>query len=208
MSTTFPTSPSFAAVDFRIISPGLSTESFSGKFRRVSIGTQYYSFGVQFPNVTAREFGPVAAFIAAQRGSFNDFDIILPEISFSKGQNFEFIGAPQVFLGGGSLPAGTTAIPVNALDSGQARTEVMRAGDFIRFANHTKVYMLTANVDSNNAGEATMSITPGLIEPVPVGTLLTTTAVPFRAVLEDFEQEYSVSFGGITTMELRMREVF
>jgi hypothetical protein len=206
MSGTYPTTPSFNAVDFQINSPGKISESFSGKLRRVSAGTQYYSFGVQYPNVIARDFGPVAAFIARQYGSFDDFQIVLPEISFPKGNNYSFIGTPQV-ASAQALTAGTTSIPCNAF-GGASKTEVLRAGDFIKFANHTKVYMVVEDVNTNSSSEATITINPGLVVSVPVGTLLTTTAVPFTVVMEDFDQEYSVGIGGITTMTLKMREVF
>jgi hypothetical protein len=205
MSINYPTSPEFQAVDFQINSPGLTTESFSGKLRRVSIGTQYFTFGVQYPNMTARNFGPVAAFISRQRGSFFEFDIVLPEISFSKGVNYAFINDPQT-VSGAALPTGTTVIPLNNL--GSNKQEIMRAGDLVRFLNHNKVYMLAENLNSNEAGEGTMTLTTGTLSPLPIGTKFLSTAVPIRAVLEDFQQEYSVSFGGITTMSLKMREVF
>jgi hypothetical protein len=206
MSGTYPTQPSFTAVDFKITSPGRSTESFSGKIRRVSVGTQYYSFGVKYPNMTDRELGPIAAFIARQYGSYDSFQIVLPEISYPKGNNYAFIGAPQVALISGSLAAGTLSIPTNGY-SGASKNEVLRAGDFIKFANHDKVYMVAENVNTNSSLEATITITPGLVTTVPNGTLLTTTAVPFTVCLEEFEQDYNVTFGGISTMGLKMREV-
>lgn len=207
MSGTYPSSPSFQAVDFKINSPGKISESFSGKIRRVSAGTQYYTFGVQYPNMTARDFGPVAAFIARQYGSYDDFQIVLPEISYPKGSNYSFIGTPQVALVSGSLATGTTSIPTNGY-SGASKNEVLRAGDFIKFANHSKVYMVVENVNTNASLEATITITPGLTRTVPNGTLLTTTAVPFTVILEEFQQEYTVGIGGITNMTLSMREAF
>lgn len=207
MSGTYPASPSFQAVDFQIISPGKSTESFSGKIRRVTVGTQYYTFGVKYPNMTARDFGPIQAFLARQYGSYDSFQIVLPEISYPKGQNYSFVGTPQVNLPGGSLAAGTLEFPTNGW-GGANKNEVLRAGDFIKFANHDKVYMIAENVNTDSSSEATVKITPGLVTTVPVGTLLTTTAVPFTVCLDEFQQEYSVSYGGMTTMSLKMREVF
>lgn len=206
MSGTYPASPSFQAVDFQIISPGKSTESFSGKVRRVTIGIQYYSFGVKYPNMTAREFGPVQAFLARQYGSYESFQIVLPEVSYPKGANYAFIGTPQVALEGGSLSAGTLEFPANGFSSGN-KNEVLRAGDFIKFANHDKVYMIAENVNTDNDLEATVKITPGLTQTVPNGTALVTTAVPFTVMLDEFQQEYSVTYGGMTTMSLKMREV-
>jgi hypothetical protein len=161
---------------------------------------------VQYPNITARDFGPVAAFIARQYGSYDSFQIVLPEISYPKGQNYSFIGTPQV-ASPSALAAGTSSIPCNAF-GGASKTEVLRAGDFIKFANHAKVYMVVDNVNTNGSSEATITINPGLVVSVPIGTLLTTTAVPFSVIMEEFQQEYSVTFGGITTMTLSMREAF
>jgi hypothetical protein len=68
--------------------------------------------------------------------------------------------------------------------------------------------MIAENVNTNSSLEATVRITPGLTQTVPNGTLLTTTSVPFTVCLDEFQQEYAVSYGGMTTMSLKMREVF
>lgn len=206
MSGTYPQSPQFEAVDFQINSPGKITESFSGKVRRISAGTQYYSFGVKYSSITARDFGPIAAFVASQFGSFDSFQIVLPEISTPKGNNYSFIGTPLVNAGAG-LAAGVNTIPVDGF-GGASKTEVLRAGDFIKFANHNKVYMVTQSVNTDASSTANITITPGLTQAVTNNTAIVSTDVPFTVILEDFSQDYSVSAGGISTMNFKMRETF
>ncbi len=53
MSGTFPSSPGFQAVNFKINTPTLTSETLSGKKRRVGMGHSYYTFTVKFPNQTS-----------------------------------------------------------------------------------------------------------------------------------------------------------
>ena len=82
MSGTFPSSPGFQSVNFNINTPTLVTETLSGKRQRVGMGHQFYSFTVKYPNQTQYQMGPVIAFLSAQYGPLESFEIVLPEISY------------------------------------------------------------------------------------------------------------------------------
>jgi hypothetical protein len=85
---------------------------------------------------------------------------------------------------------------------------VLAAGDFFKFANHSKVYMCVSPCVSNSSGVATLFFSCPLVSAVPNNTNLTITNVPFTAILTEDVQKFDVGFGGITTMSLAMREVF
>jgi hypothetical protein len=197
----FPTTPSFQTVNLKLNTPTQSTETFSGKTRRVGFGVSYYTFTVRYPDLTPRQAGIVQGFVARAFGPQLSFDVILPRISYSK-------FADQTT----SLPytVGATARgakQVNLTNCGSNKN-VLAAGDVFKFAGQDKVYMCVADCVSNSSGNATLFFSGSLIESVPSNIPLTITAVPFTVILESDQQEWDVGVGGMTSMELPMREVW
>jgi len=200
MSGTFP-STAFETVNFKINTPTISSETLSGKRRRVGMGHSFYTFSAKMTNQTARDFGAVSGFVAQQFGSLNSFQITLPEISYSKSTN-----APSTT----PTVTNTTAIGATSILLGNCGNTkmVLAAGDFFKFANHSKVYMCTTDCTSNSSGVATLYFSGGLVSSVPSSTQLTITAVPFTVIFENEIQEYTVGAGGISVITLDMREVW
>jgi hypothetical protein len=85
---------------------------------------------------------------------------------------------------------------------------VLAAGDYFKFANHTKVYQCTSPCTSNSSGVATLYFNGPLVLAVPSGTNLTITAVPFTVIADGEAQEFEAGYGGITSMSVAMREVW
>lgn len=196
----FPVTTGFTAVDFKVINPNIVSETNSGKIRRVGQGTSYYSWTAKFPSMTPRDFGPIAGFVAQGFGQLYSFTIILPEISYSKTINQSV--APTTV---GTIPAGAVNVAVTGCS---ISSEVLRAGDFFKFNNHSKVYQATVNCNSNSSGNATLYFAGTTVSNVPAGTGLTITSVPFTAILAESEQDYTIEIGGIASMTLEMREVW
>jgi hypothetical protein len=201
MSGTYPAAPAFETVGFKINTPTLVTDTFAGKRRRVGLGISFYSFSAKYSNITEYNFGPILGFVAAQYGPLESFQIVLPKISYSKSLN-----PPSTTPAtSASLAAGSNSVTLS--NCGASKT-VLAAGDFFKFANHTKVYMAMNDVTSNSSGNATLTFSGSAVSSVPSGTNLTITEVPFTVVLENEIQEYSVSSGGISTMSIDFREVW
>jgi hypothetical protein len=199
--TQFPDEVSFQAVSFQVNTPTQSTETFSGKTRRVGMGISYYSWEVRYPNLLPIDAGTVNGFVAQAFGPQFSFEIILPEISYSKAPS-QTNTVPRT-----SANASIGATSVTLANCGVSKN-VLAAGDFFKFANHSKVYMCVSPCVSNSSGVATLFFSCPLITAVPNPTNLTITAVPFTAILTEDVQKFDVGFGGITTMSLAMREVF
>jgi hypothetical protein len=201
LQTQFPTTPSFQSVNFKINTPTLTSETFSGKLRRVGQGVSYYSWEVQYPNLAPLDAGTVIGYVSQCLGPQFSFRIVLPEISFTKltGQT---ANTPTV-----STSSAIGSIQVTLTGCG-ANGKVLAAGDFFKFANHSKVYMCVSPVTANSGGVATLFFTSPSVSTIPQGTQVTITNVPFTAVLDEDVQEFDVGFGGITSMTLSMREVW
>jgi hypothetical protein len=201
MSGTYPLTPAFEAVNFKINTPTLVTETLVGKLRRVGSGVSFYTFTANYSNITAYDFGPITGFIASQLGQLDNFSIVLPEISFSKSLN----PPTTTPITSANLPQGNNSITLSNCGASKA---VLNAGDFFKFNNHTKVYMAVQDCVSSAGGTATLFFSCPVVSAVPSGTALTITAVPFNVILDNEIQEYAVGFGGISTMSVDFREVW
>jgi hypothetical protein len=197
------TNISFTAVDFQIVAPTITSESFSGKMRRIGQGHQYYTFSVKLPPLTSYQFGPIAAFISKQFGMVDSFTIQLPELSYNTGTNKDYIGGAQNTA---ALAAGVKTCTISGMTPD--KMQVLRAGDFFKFNNHSKVYMAVDDLNSNSSGQGTLNFSGGLVAAVPINTNITVDSVPFTVIMDSDIQEYRVGLGGMTEYEFKCREVW
>lgn len=200
IATQYPSTPVFSAVDFKTTTPTITSVTNSGKMRRVGMGTSYYSWTAKYNSLAPRDVGPVLGFIRYAEGSLYSFEIILPEISYTKTINQVSAAITQV-----AIPIGAVNVRISTTNT---NSEVLRAGDYFKFNNHSKVYQAVINCNSDSGGNATLYFASPTVSNVASGTSLTLTAVPFTAVFDGTEQDHSVSYGGITTLEVKMREVW
>ena len=201
MSGTYPAAPAFEAVNFKVNTPSIISETLVGKTRRVGSGVSFYTFSAKYSNIAAYDFGPIIGFQAAQLGQLDNFSIVLPEVSYSKSPN-----PPSTTPAtSASLTIGQNSVTLS--NCGASKT-VLAAGDFFKFANHTKVYMAVQDCISSAGGTATLTFSCPVVAAVPSATNLTITAVPFNVILDNEVQEYSVGYGGISTMTVDFREVW
>jgi len=199
--TQFPADPVGSAVNFKINTPTQISETMSGKIRRLGLGVSYYSWELNFTNLTPLQAGTITGYLGQTLGPQFSFEIILPRISFSKAPN----QTPNTPVTLTTAPIGSNNVNLTGLG---VEKNVLAAGDFFRFNNHTKVYMCVAPCVSNSSGNATLFFSCPLVQPVPNGTNVTINSVPFTAILEEEAQEYEVGFGGITNISIAMREVY
>lgn len=201
LATQYPSTPSFTAVNFTVNTPTQTTNTMSGKLRRVGMGISFYSWEVVYQNLPRLESGSVKGYLAQALGPQFSFEILLPTLSYSalSGQTAQI---PRT-----SATAALGATSVTLTNCG-ANGKVLAAGDFFKFANHSKVYQCVAPCTANGSGNATLFFTSPLVSAVPGNTNVTITAVPFTAVLANETQEWEAGNGGFTNMSVQMREVW
>ena len=88
-------------------------------------------------------FAPIQAFIIKQRSQKEDFTITFP--SYLDAQGHETV---TVSVNGVHYVVGDTTIAMDGFHSDGA--DRLKVGDFIKFANHSKVYMIVADVTSSS----------------------------------------------------------
>ena len=183
MSGAFPISTSkFETMGFKSIQNTIISKSQSGKKLARQIDNQRFGFTARI--ITAKRdevYGSLMAFIIKQRSGKENFTIIPPELKNAKGHENGTV------LVNGAHSVGDTTIAMDGFASDTAGA--LKTGDFIKFANHSKVYMVVADVTpSSNA--ATVTIEPPLVSSLADNEAVTYDSVPFTVYLTNDVQEF------------------
>lgn len=183
MSGAFPISNSkFSTMGIKSMQNTIISKSDSGKKLARQIDGQRFGFTAKI--ITAKRsdvYGELMAFIIKQRSGKENFTIIPPEVEDARGSETGTI------LVNGAHSAGDTTIALDGFASDTAGA--LKAGDFIKFANHSKVYMVISDVTpSSNA--ATVTIEPPLINSLLDDEGVTYDNVPFTVYLTNDIQEF------------------
>jgi len=183
MAGAFPISNSkFSTMGIKSSQNTLLSKSISGKKLARQIDNQRFSFTASI--ITAKRsdvYGELMAFIMKQRSSKEDFTIIPPEIEDARGNE-----TGTVLVNGVHAIGDTTIAMDGFAGDGAGR---LKAGDFIKFASHTKIYMVVADVTSSS-NAATVTIEPPLITALADDSVVTYDNVPFTVHLLNDAQEF------------------
>jgi hypothetical protein len=177
MSGTYPASPEASQVQISSLKFNLMSESLSGRRQVRGIGGQRWALTASYNPMTRAEFMPVYAFIVAQNGQFETFTFIPPVVGSTSGT------ATGTITTSASASIGATSVSLTGL------TGALKAGDYIKFASHNKVYMLTAD----RSGAGAVAIQPPLVAAVGSGVGVTYNNVPFTVRLNNDLQQYTLS---------------
>ena len=86
-------------------------------------------------------------------------------------------------------------------------TGVLKAGDLIKFASHTKTYMVQADADSNSSGEATIFLSPNTVASLADNEAVTVNTPSITVYLSTGELMYSTDTSGMFSISFDVREV-
>ena len=199
MSGQFPTSPNFRSLNFKDNRPTLVNQTLSGKKQVRQIGSQYFSFTVQMPPLQQEKAQEVFAFLQKQKGSFEDFTIVAPLDNLGAGKaetDIQVVGAHT---------SGDATIALDGFTANQ--TGALKAGDLVKFAGHSKVYMVQNNIDADGSGALTLQISPNLITTLADNEAVTVNKPSFTVYLESDEIMYSTDASGFYSISFDVREV-
>ena len=178
MAGAFPISTAkIDSLGIKSIQNTIISKSVSGKKLARQIDGQRWAFTARI--ITAKRsdvYGELMAFIVKQRSGKENFTIIPPEVEDARGTAS---GTPN-----GTASAGATSITL-----GGSGTGTLKAGDFIKFANHDKVYMVVA--DQSDISTGSLTIEPPLTTAVSSSDIIYDN-VPFTVHLNNDIQEFGV----------------
>ena len=185
MSGAFPiSSAKFESLGIKSIQNTIISKSQSGKKLVRQIDNQRFGFTARI--ITAKRsdvYGELMAFIVKQRSGKENFTIIPPEIEDARGSETGSV------LVNGVHAVGDTTIAMDAFaGDGDGR---FKAGDFVKFASHDKIYMVVSDVTSSS-NAAIVTIEPPLITALADNSAVTYDNVPFTVHLTSDIQEFGV----------------
>ena len=184
MSGAFPiSSAKFGTFGIKSIQNTIISKTVSGKKLARQIDNQRFAFTVQI--VTAKRsdvYGELMAFIIKQRSQKENFTIIPPEIEDARGNESGTV------LVNGVHAVGDTTIAMDAFAGDGAGR--FKAGDFLKFASHSKVYMVVADATSSS-NASTVTIEPPLRTALTDDSSVTYDSVPFNVHLTSDAQEFA-----------------
>lgn len=191
MAGTYPSTPEFQAINLESRHANISSETISGRMQVRSLGSQRWSFTARYNPMTRAEFQPVYAFVISQQGMLGTFQIVPPVIGSTSGT------ATGTMLANGNALIGDSTVAVDGI------TGTIKAGDLVKFASHSKVYMVTTDLD----GAGDLTIEPALLQNVTDNSEVTYNSVPFTMRLSNDIQQYSLSANEYYEYEIDMIEV-
>lgn len=163
------------------------------------IGAHLWLFTLRYGPMTRAEFSPIEAFLESQRGRY---------------RTFLFQPTPVYLTPQGTI-AGSTPVVDGASQTGEAvrirglaaSTTVLRAGDFLRFANHAKVYKAVEDVRSSSTGYAVVQLVPPLMASLADGEAININSPPFTVAQNNDTREFEIGSPGQFVFDVELIEV-
>lgn len=200
MSGTLPLSVQMPAqATLRSMQPTRVSVAHSLKRQVRTRGAQRWGIRMSWSPMRRNLFAQFQGFLLSQRGQADTFTTTLPGYTAPQGT---WPGTPLV---NGASQTGRSII-MDGFTASQ--TGVAKCGDLLKFAGHTKVYMITADANSNGSGQATLSIEPALVASPADNEAIVTSNVPFTVALASDSLDTNLSPGVLFTLEIDMVEVF
>jgi hypothetical protein len=197
MAGAFPTDPNFRSLNFQDNRPTLLNQTLSGKKSARQIGAQYFSFTVQMPPLEQMKAQEIFAFLQKQKGSSGNFTIQAPldNLGTSKNETDILVNT-----------AHSAGIDTVNMDGFSHSSHALRAGDLIKFAGHSKVYIVQEEVTASS-GQAAVKISPNLVSSLADNEAVTVNKPSFTVYLENNDIMYSTDASGFYSISFDVREV-
>jgi len=200
MSGTLPTSPETVTIKFDSWHGMTESKSLSGRSFRRLIGGHYWAFTFKYSGALSRaDAMKLLSFFQGQKNGFDTFTTTVPGMT-----------VPLWVATGTPLVNGASQVGSSIITDGWtvSITGILKAGDILKFANHTKVYMVTADANSNGSGQATISISPALVQSPADNSAITISSVPFNVRCTSETSGYFAAPGGFYSIEQGFVEVY
>ena len=219
----------FRSVNFKQRTQTVVTKTISGRSIRTQQATTLWEGTLEFPTLTHIEFRQIQGFVALAQGAFNEFDIILPNISSrTAGGRLHNLAVKDDTAAGSTTIAAYQTVdsagqPIKGDGDSAGYTPaddftILNMGDIIRFDNHNKVYMCTSDITPDTAGDFDITIQPALTSAV-IGmtgkdnsdyatiTEINYDNVAFRMVFKTDSQDYRYNVDGTVSFRVDVEEV-
>jgi len=190
LSTNF-----FRNVNIQSVTRTRISETISNKTQRKSVGGQHWALTLQSHNLTQAEMSELYSFLVKQNGQFDSFLFVPPKHGSTRSTNAS--GTPTVI---DDFAAGLVLIKA------QGGSGSLKKGDFIKFSNHDKIYMLVEDVDQDASSEDAFEIFPPLTQAITNSTTIQYNDVPFTVYLTNDRTAFKTGIDGTYQIDVTARE--
>jgi hypothetical protein len=199
MAGAFPTTKKPKTINFMSNRPTSTAYTLSGKRSTKLFGAQYFTLAVEMPFMKQNEFQEYYSFLVAQKGGFETFTFEYPldNQGADKDQTDILVNTSQ--------SAGDNTIAMDGFSV--STSNVLKAGDLIKFNGHDKVYMVTADASSGTLGESTVTIEPPLQSNVANNEAVTVNKPSFKVALVQDDVLFTTDASGFFALSFDLREV-
>lgn len=198
MSGTFPSSPMPTLLTLKSVQPTLVSVTHSLRRQVRSRGAQRWGLVLEYRDRSRAEMAPLLAFALAQRGQYESFQIV-PAL----------LGAPQGTAGGTPLTSGAQAAGLRSVTTdGWSAGATLKAGDLLKFAGHSKVYVLTADATADGSGAATLALEPALMAALADNESITVSDVPMTCAFDADQHEWPLQYGARMDWQTELVEAY
>ena len=198
MSGTFPATPAPRSIEVGSMQPSRVSTSHSLKRYTRTLNAQRWMLSLDFSDRNRDDLIPIWAFLVGQRGQYDTFQYVLPNPLYT----------PRGTATGSPVVNGNFGSPAEAQTGRTVYTRgwtggitVLKAGDFFKFASHSKVYMAREDATADGSGFSTLAIEPALVQAVYDGDALTVSSVPFTVSLTRDGAGFGVAPGSIFSLQ-------
>ena len=189
----FTPNKGYKALDWQSNTKSRVTTAVSGKVQRIKTGAQHWSFKLQSPSMSRAEFMADYSFLVQLDGQVTSFTIIPPEIGSARGT------ASGTLTNDATVAAGQSACQT---DGGSG---TLLKGDLIKFSNHDKVYMVTADRTISGTNDA-INFYPPLVTGITNSTTVTYDNVPVKVYMDKDEVKFITQTDGAFKYEIVLNE--
>ena len=149
------------------ISISSTTQTYTSVSQNLSVesrtrGVQRWQVNLNWPPLNREEAMRVYSFMISQQGTFDSFEIVLPTpLNVTNGVQIDQTGSQGTPM---SIDARSTVVRSIAVGNfNPSATGALKAGDFFKFSNHEKLYMVTTDLNTASEGTGTLNFTPPVI---------------------------------------------
>jgi hypothetical protein len=186
-------------VDWQIIQNQVVNTSLTGDRYVAVIGNSNWQFTLRSAPFTRNDPSDSKMPLSTDGTDVFTFTIPTP-LDDSKGTVSGTVSVSSSTTDGAAPTPGSFTVKVSG------GTGTLKAGDFIKFSNHSKVYMLSADVDLDGSSEDTMLVYPGLVKDV-TGATVVYDNVQIKATPLNQPFEYSIGNDDLIEWEQTFREI-
>lgn len=186
---SYPETPVFQSLSFESVDPTLVSESVNGRTQTRKIAGQRWALNAKYPPMSRADFMPVYAFLMQQRGQLNSFTLTIPLLEDARGT------ATGSLKANGGASAGATSVTVDGI------TGTLVEGDMVKFAGHTKVYMVVAHTETTG-NTTNITVSPALRSAVANNEAVTYDDVPIKVRLKNDVQAFDLRVDSLFEYEV------